>query len=115
MNSVLITIKKLLGYGSDPTEFDPEIIVHINSVLMDLSQLGVGPEDPASISSELDTWEQTIGNINDYKAVETYMYLRDKLLFDPPPSSAVVAEFAKQIEKLEWRLNAQAELKKGGM
>lgn len=114
MDSILTTIKKLLGISDDYTHFDQDIIVHINSVLMDLSQIGVGPDIPASITGVDDTWEQTLGDITDYKSVETYIYLRVKLLFDPPASSGVTAEFAKQIEKIEWRLNAQAELKKGG-
>lgn len=111
MDSILTTIKKLLGIEADYTHFDNDIIVHINSVLMTLNQLGVGPESPASITSELDTWDKTLGDIKNLEAVKTYIYLKVKMIFDPPTSSFVVDAMNKQASELEWRLNVQTETK----
>lgn len=111
MESVLTTIKKMLGIAADYTHFDSDIIVHINSVLMTLNQLGIGPETPALIESEMETWEKTLGDIKDVAAVKTYIYLKVRLVFDPPTSSFVVESMNNQIKELEWRLTAQADLK----
>lgn len=111
MDSVLTTIKKLLGIEADYTHFDNDIIVHINSVLMTLNQLGVGPESPASITSELDTWDKTLGDLKNLEAVKTYVYLKVKMIFDPPTSSFVLDAMNKQASELEWRINVQTETK----
>ena len=109
MDSVLTTIKKLLGIEKDYTHFDNDIIMHINSALMTLNQLGVGPESPASITSEMDTWENTLGNLKNMEAVKTYIYLKVRMVFDPPTSSFVLDAMNKQANELEWRLNVQSE------
>ena len=109
MDSVLTTIKKLLGIEKDYTHFDNDIIMHINSALMALNQRGVGPESPASITSEMDTWENTLGNLKNMEAVKTYIYLKVRMVFDPPTSSFVLDAMNKQANELEWRLNVQSE------
>ena len=109
MDSVLTTIKKLLGIEKDYTHFDNDIIMHINSALMTLNQLGVGPESPASITSEMDTWEKTLGDLKNMEAVKTYIYLKVRMVFDPPTSSFVLDAMNKQANELEWRLNVQSE------
>lgn len=111
MESILTSIKKLLGSTEEYKHFDTDIIIHINSVFSDLTQLGVGPSEGFSIDDEYDLWSDFIP-VNDVKLfnnVKTYMYLRVKLLFDPPTSSAVLTSMEKQIEKLEWRLNVASE------
>ena len=112
MESVLTTIKKMLGIAADYTHFDSDIIVHINSVLMTLNQLGGGPETPTFIGSDMDTWDKILGDIKNLEAVKTYMYLKVRLLFDPPTSSFVVDSMNRQASELEWRLNIQAETNK---
>lgn len=109
MDSILTTIKKLLGIEEDYTQFDTDIIVHINTVLMTLNQLGVGPETPASISSEMDTWEKTLGEVKNLEAIKTYIYIKVRMIFDPPTSSFVLDAMNKQANELEWRLNVQSE------
>lgn len=106
--SILNTIKLLLGYPAEYTEFDVQIIAHINSVLADLCQLGVGPIGGYSITGDTETWGDFISD-NELNAVKSYMHLRVALLFDPPASSAVLSSFEKQIEKWEWRLAVAAE------
>ena len=109
MDSILTSIKKMLGISEDYTHFDTDIIIHINSALMVLNQLGVGPEKPAYISDQLNTWEETLGNIDDLEAVRSYIYLKVRIAFDPPTSSFVLESMNRQIAELEWRLNVQAE------
>lgn len=114
MESVLTSIKKMLGIAADYTVFDNDIIMHINSVLMTLNQLGVGPDEPASITSEMDTWEKVFGDRKDIEAVKTYMYIKVRIVFDPPTSSFVLEAMNRTANELEWRLNVQAENKKEG-
>ena len=76
MDSVLLTIKKLLGIDSDYTHFDKDIIIHINSVLMALNQIGVGPDEPVTISREMDTWSNILGDTKNLEAIKTYVYIK---------------------------------------
>lgn len=111
--SILNTIKKMLGLGDDYTAFDTDIIVHINSCFMTLNQLGVGPEKPFRISGKDETWTSFFGEDVNVEAAKTYIYIGVKLVFDPPTNSFVV-EALKEIQKeYEWRLMVQKEEKEG--
>lgn len=103
--SILTSIKKILGVAEDYTEFDEDIITHINSVFLNLTQLGVGPEEGFMIEDDTSVWEDFINDSIQLQAVKTYMYLKVKLLFDPPLSSSVTESFTRMIAELEWRLN----------
>ena len=105
MESILISIKKLLGIEEEYTQFDNDIIMHINSVFLNLTQLGVGPAEGFLIEDDTATWEDFIGDSNQLQAVKSYMYLKVKLLFDPPLSSSVIESMNRMIAELEWRLN----------
>ena len=105
MESILTSIKKLLGIEEEYTQFDNDIIMHINSVLLNLTQLGVGPAEGFLIEDDTATWEDFIGDSNQLQAVKSYMYLKVKLLFDPPLSSSVIESTNRMIAELEWRLN----------
>ena len=111
MDSILTSIKKLLGVADEYTHFDPDIVMHINSVLMILTQLGVGPVEGFIIEDETPVWNDFIPDANPVKleAVKSYIYLKVRLLFDPPLSSAVLESINRQISELEWRLNVAAE------
>lgn len=111
MESILISIKKLLGIPNDYTQFDDDIIMHINSVLLNLTQLGVGPETGFSIEDDSAEWTDFVDIENNAQlhAIKTYIYLKVKLLFDPPLSSSVTDAMNNQIAELEWRLNAVVE------
>ena len=104
-NSILTSIKKMLGVAEDYTEFDEDIITHINSVFLNLTQLGVGPEEGFMIEDDTAVWEDFMDDSIRLQAVKTYMYLKVKLLFDPPLSSSVTESFTRMIAELEWRLN----------
>lgn len=108
--SILISIKKLLGLDKDYTAFDTDIIIHINSVFMILNQMGVGPKDHCfKIQDDLNTWNQFLADDQDLDSVKSYIYLKVKLLFDPPLSSAVAEANKQMINELEFRLNAQVD------
>jgi len=109
MASILNSTKKALGLAEDYTPFDPEIIMHINSVLGTLNQLGIGPEMGYAIADATPTWEEFLGNDPRLNPAQSYMYLRVKFLFDPPDVGYLVTAFEKQIEQLEWRLNVVRE------
>ena len=107
--SILISIKKLLGIAGDYTVFDADIIMHINSVFMILNQLGVGPDEYYRIEDDLNTWNEFITAEDHLDAVKSYIHLKVKLLFDPPLNSAVIEANEQIIKELEWRLTVQAE------
>lgn len=108
MDSILNSIKKLLGISSDETHFDPDIIMHINSVFSILCQLGVGPSTSFSIQDENANWDDFTEEYANYNDVKTYMYLKVKLLFDPPLNSSVLSAMERQISELEFRLSVDA-------
>lgn len=104
MESILNSIKKLLGIAEDYDYFDSDIIMHINSVFATLTQLGVGPEDGFSIDDESAKWEDFLPEERMLHSVKSYMFMKVKLMFDPPLSSAVIECTKEQIKELEWRL-----------
>lgn len=107
--SILISIKKLLGIAAEYTHFDTDIIIHINTVFMTLNQLGVGPEEGFRIEDDTAVWEDYIEEDDNLDAVKTYIYLKVKLVFDPPLNSSVTETIKQAINEYEWRLNIQAE------
>lgn len=109
MGSILTSIKKLLGIAEDYEHFDSDIIIHINSVFMILNQLGVGTSEVFAIENKDAVWTDFISDTTKVEAVKSYIYLKVKLLFDPPLSSAVMESIKQMISELEWRLNVAAE------
>ena len=109
MDTILTSIKKLLGITEEYTHFDTDLIIHINSVFATLTQLGVGPYEGFVIVDKNDNWEQFTSDNILIESVKSYMYLKVKLLFDPPTSSAVIESYKQMINEFEWRLNVAAE------
>lgn len=111
MDSILTSIKKLLGITEDYEHFDTDIIMHINSVFMILTQIGVGPSSGFFIEDKNSKWSDFIKDASQatMMGIRSYMYLRVKLLFDPPQSGIVTEMMNNQIKELEWRLNVNAE------
>ena len=107
--SILTSIKKLLGIPEDYEHYDADIIMHINSVFMILNQLGVGPSNGFSITDKTAVWSNFISDNNNLEAVKSYVYMKVRLLFDPPLSSAVMECMNRMIGEVEWRLNSEAE------
>ena len=109
MDSILTSIKKLLGIAEEYTIFDADIIMHINSTFMVLQQLGVGPPEGFYIEDTQAYWEDFIPDLERLRAVRTYMGLKVRLLFDPPSSTAVLGAYESMIKEYEWRLNVASE------
>lgn len=108
-DSILNSIKKLLGITEEYTAFNQDIIMHINSVFMILNQLGVGPTDPFAIEDETAVWSDFLEDPTNFEAVKSYIYLKVRLLFDPPLTGTVTDAIKSNISELEWRLNVQAD------
>ena len=106
---ILDSVKKLLGIESSYTHFDQDIVIHINSALMTLNQLGIGPPTGFDIVDSFALWTDILGTRTDLEAVKSYVYLKVRLIFDPPSSSFVLDALNRQVQELEWRLNIQAE------
>jgi len=106
--SILDTTKRLCGIEPDDTDYDTEIVVHINSIFFVLQQLGVGPAEGFFILDKEAKWSDYIGT-DQIAAVISYMGLRVKMLFDPPPTGPATEAMERQAGQLEWRLNIHAE------
>lgn len=108
-DSILTSIKKMLGITEEYEHFDTDLIIHINSVFMILKQLGVGPADGFSIKGKEETWSDYILDEGKLELVKSYMYLKTKLIFDPPLGSTVTEVINRQIQEFEWRLNVEVD------
>lgn len=109
-DSILKTVKKILGLTPEYTAFDLDVITHINTAFSTLYQLGVGPEGGFAIEDDTATWSQYIdGDISIVNACKTYVYLRTRLLFDPPPTSFALASMKEQLTEYEWRISVLRE------
>lgn len=111
MESILTSIKKLLGIPEEYTQFDADIVTHINSVFLILNQLGIGPTEGFRIDDSFAKWDDFISDDQYLDLVKSYMHLRVKLLFDPPQSSIVMESMNRMISEFEWRLNVAVESK----
>jgi len=110
LTSILETIKKMLGLSAEQKEFDVDIIVHINSVLAKLNRLGVGTEQTFSIQDEYALWDEFLPEDDaSFNDVKTYIYIKVKLIFDPPASSAAIKAMEETAKEIEWGLNCTAE------
>lgn len=109
MESILKSIKKLLGVAEGYDIYDMDIIIHINSVLMILNQLGVGPKEGFRIEDDSATWDDFMYGDDRIESVKTYIYLKVRLLFDTPPGSATIESINRLINELEWRITVAAD------
>jgi len=109
MESILTSVKKMLGIAEEYEHFDDDIIMHINSVFMILTQMGIGPAEGFRIEDDNSTWEDFTSDNLMLESVKSYMYLRVKALFDPSASSAVAGSMDRLISELEWRLYVAAD------
>jgi hypothetical protein len=108
-NSILLSVKKILGLPEDYTAFDFDVITHINSVFVTLNDLGIGPDNGFMIEDDVPTWSEFVGEDPRQNSVRTYVSLRVRMLFDPPTTSYLINAMNEQIKELEWRLNTRRE------
>lgn len=110
--SILNSIKAMLGLSEDYNVFDAEIIAHINAALMKLIEIGVGPSSGYfMVEDEFNSWSDFIQSdtYELYTMSKTFVYLFVRIIFDPPTSSYVLDSYKNTMDELEWRLNVQAE------
>ena len=103
MNSILNSTKKFLGISSEYTQFDADIIMHINSVLMILNQIGVGKN--IIIKDDTTVWDEFEPDIDEKPLVKSYVYMKVRTMFDPPTSGQVSESLQRAIAEAEWRLS----------
>lgn len=108
-SSILISTKKVLSLAANYKAFDEDILMHINATFTILNQLGLGPVNGFMIEDETNEWEEFGVPSNQLNLVKTYVYLKVRLLFDPPATSFLIEAANKQIEEYEWRLNTLRE------
>ena len=104
MDSILSSIKKLLGISETDDSFDVDIIIHINSVLLILTQLGVGPAIGFYIEDKVKTWTDYSPNKFLTSAIQSFVYIKVRLVFDPPASPTVVDALKASASEYEWRI-----------
>lgn len=109
MDSILNSIKKLLGIDELYTHFDADIILGINTAFSTLTQIGAGPTTGFSIYDKTSVWSDFIPDLSKMELLKSYVHLKVKLLFDPPSSSALIDVINKQISELEWRISVMVD------
>lgn len=114
-SKILTSVKKALGISAEDTNFDHDVMLHTNTALMNLNQLGVGPSTGFIIEDDTKLWTDLLGERLDLEAVKSYIYLKVKILFDPPSSAFVLEAMERQVAEMEWRLNVQAETVQEGV
>lgn len=105
MDSILNTIKKMIGLEPNYIQFDTDIIIMINSAIATLRQLGVGPAGGFKITGASETWASLVSDNAKLESAKTYIYLKVRKIFDPPASSALAQAIDQEIKEYEWRLN----------
>lgn len=104
MDSILNSVKKGLGIPMSQCHFDPDLVMHINTVFSILTQMGIGPEEGFSIEDSTMTWVEFVPPLQ-VECVKSYMILKVRLLFDPPTSATFVEVINTQIKELEVRMH----------
>ena len=111
MDSILNSIKKLLGITEEQTAFDADIVMAINTSLASLTQIGVGPSAGFAIQDSTALWSDFIGDRQDLESVKSYVYLKTRLMFDPPQSSSVIEAIKENMSEIEWRVSSTVDWK----
>ena len=103
-DSVLLSIKQMLGISPEDTSFDVNVIMSINTALTILMDLGLTEVEDQIVTSDKMTWDELLGGRTDIEYVKTYIYQKVKLIFDPPTSTAAIDAMQRSISELEWRI-----------
>jgi hypothetical protein len=107
--SIFESIKSLLGPDASYDVFDQDILIHINTAISVLTQLGVGPSTGIMVTGPDETWRDFIGDDKILQMVKTYIYMKVKIAFDPPTNSSVLNAYNEACKEYEWRLNVETD------
>lgn len=110
MDSILDSVKKVLGIDKTYAAFDVDILMHINTVFATLHQLGVGPAAGYAIEDASPTWDDFLANDPRLNNIKTYVALKVRMVFDPPTTGFLLTSMKEQIQELEWRISSRREL-----
>ena len=110
--SIFDSIKALLGPDASYDVFDQDILLHINTTLSVLTQLGLGPAEGFMVTGPDETWGEFISNDKTLNMVKTYVYMKVKMAFDPPVNSSVLSAYQEACKEYEWRLNVAVDPEK---
>lgn len=113
MESILQSVKKVIGISGEYDVFDVDILMHINSFFGSLNQMGIGPEEPFVVSTGEEVWSDFIQDKKTIEMVRSYISLRARLVFDPPSNSITSEALRETIKELEWRMHFDAEVRRG--
>lgn len=107
--SIFESIKSLLGPDASYDVFDQDILIHINTAISVLTQLGVGPAGGFIVTGPDETWQDFIGDDKALQMVKSYIYMKVKMIFDPPANSSVLSAYQEACKEYEWRLNVEVD------
>lgn len=108
MGGILEDIKSMLGIEKEDTAFDIEVLLHTNSAIATLTQLGVGPPDGYEVTGYTNLWSELLLERKDLNDVKSYIYIRVRLIYDPPANSYLVKSYEEQAKELEWRIEVKS-------
>jgi hypothetical protein len=109
MDSILLTIRTMLGIPDGFDGFDVPILSGINSAIFSLSQLGVGPDGGLVVTDDSQTWTELYDGVTNLESVKAYVWLKTRLIFDPPGTSFLLTAIQNQVVELEWRLQTEVD------
>lgn len=109
-DSILLSVAKYIGFESDYSVFDKDLIKSINTELFNLYQLGVGPDKPFSITGSSETWSDFLGDKEEYfECAKEYVYIRVKRVFDPPANGTLMDALTQEMREIEWRITVMVD------
>lgn len=102
--SILKTIKQLVGCPDDFEQFDLDLTIHINSSFATLTHLGIGPKEGYRITGVDNVWSEFEDDPQKLSLIKDYVYIKTRLLFDPPTNGSLMDSLTEQLKEMEWRL-----------
>lgn len=108
-DSILNSIKDLLGIQEEDHGFDKELIFHINRVFLNLNQIGVGPDEIFVVTDDKDSWDDFVDDEGLIGSVAEFVKLKVQILFDPPTSNVLMEALNEALRETEWRLREQVD------
>lgn len=112
--SILNSLKNMLGILPEDMDFDNELISHTNAFISNLTDIKIGPEEGFAIEDANAIWSDFVSNVSDMSAAREYLYSSIRLVFDPPSNSFVVTSLEKAKDEAYWRLYMRADMQKEG-
>lgn len=110
-DSILESTKKYLGLTEEYEVYNPDIIMHINTAISTLTQLGVNPPKGFTVEDSLAKWSGYLGNDKSTLLgfVKQYVFFKVRAAFDPPTASSVTEAINRSISELEFRIKTEVE------